>query len=174
MKKLIPFITPIVLAAFIYSTMPEIARAGDPPTTCAVAYSTDLQTWVDLPFVDLSTAVVNPVTGQKEIRVEVEVPYSVAMDTAMFFKSSSDNIKLKYLNTPIVVNGPQPLAIGCAGIIIAVMVIIVAGIIIYYLIKTCRRLLPPTPPPATNVTMNAISPFMIAYHDAPVGGLTIL
>jgi len=163
MKKLIPFITPIVLAAFIYATMPEVARAGDPPTTCAVAYSTDLQTWVDLPAVDLSTAVVNPVTGQKEIYIEVEVPYTAAMDTAMFFKSSSDNIKLNYLNTPIVVNGPQPQMIAaCAGIIIAVMIIVVAGIIIHYLIKTCRRLLPPTPPPATNITMNAISPFMIA------------
>ena len=139
MKKLIPFITPIVLSAFIYATTPSLSRAGDPPIT-QVSYSTNLQNWTDLPAVDLSTAKPNPVTGQLEIFVEVEVPYTPAMDTAMFFKSMSNSMSIQYLNTPL---APPPMMISAgAGIIIAILILVVGAIIVYYLIKTAKRLLP--------------------------------
>jgi hypothetical protein len=143
MKKLIPFVTPIVLIAFIYATIPYLSRAENPPTISQVAYSTDLQTWHDFPTVDLSTARANPVTGQLEIFVEIDLPYEPVMETMMFFKSISDTMTLQYLNLPIPPNKPvdfQAAVVSCnAGIIIGILIVVVGSIIIYYIIKACKR-----------------------------------
>jgi hypothetical protein len=105
--------------------------------------------------IDLSQAVTNSVSGQREIVVSIFVHTNAA--TAVFFEviNSTNNppIQVSIIPTnsisklnligPII---PQlvTLPAACAGIIIAIMVLIVSGIIIYILIKTCNRLLPPT------------------------------
>lgn len=131
-KKLVGVIT---LAAFLSAASPSRAA------TCAIAYSTDYKAWPVEITVDLSTAVVNPTTGVKEIHVDWQI---ADVGDMAFFKSSATNMTFQYIGAAIPSN--TQVVEACAGVIIGVLVLVVAGIVIYVLVKTCKKLLPPTPP----------------------------
>lgn len=99
-----------------------------------VSISSNGHLWFNVP-VDLSTAVYNPQTKQKEIYMTVDVP---AGQRVNFVRSPG------YLSQNIFFNPiPMPECPGC--VILGLMILIIGGIIIYILIRTCEKLLPPTP-----------------------------
>lgn len=95
-----------------------------------VSISSNNHLWYNVP-VDLSAAMVNLQTGQKEIHMTVELPPG---ETAKFVRSSGHHVE-NYSFIPFA----SPDCIGC--IILGCLVLIIGGIVIYILIQTCRHLL---------------------------------
>lgn len=177
MKKLIPFLTPLILSAFIYYTSQSVSHAGSSQTVnVSIQHSVDGKTFntlFTLP-VDLSTAKTNS-AGQLYIVVDPDnlpmgYQYEQAVDNVIIagngsvapvglFRGATGTTPV---NVEYVPNGvtPTPNVVVplCAGIIIGLIIIVVMGIIIYYLVKTCKKCL--NPPPRTNSEpISLVSPF---------------
>jgi len=165
MKRLIPYITPIVLAAFINAITPSVARAEATPKpsgniTINIAHATDVYgQWTNTPLdLNLANAVWNDKTQAWELQVEIDLGLPAtdeiqkSMEKSMFFKSDANIISSKYLGfvelAPKIYTGIHPMiTMGC-NVGVFIVIIVVGGVIIYCLYKTCKRLLPENPPPA--------------------------
>ena len=149
MKTLHRNLVPLVLAAFLTATVEWTCQAQYPETYSAfVQRSDNLTDWTTIAGIDLSTAVLNPYTGNREIHITIEVDETetgarmfhayatgeLPPPTIASYTVCSNSVPAAGLTTPIKCNG---------AVIIAVLVLVVAGIVIYVLIKTCKKLLGP-------------------------------
>lgn len=73
MKKLVPLITPLVIAAFLGMTCRQVSAGGAPVATNVAVFCVTSGQKVQMVNIDLSTATTNAVTGQLEIYQTVEI-----------------------------------------------------------------------------------------------------
>lgn len=73
MKKLIPLLTPLVIAAFLGMTCRQVSAGGAPVATNVAVFCVTSGQKVQMVNIDLSKATTNVVTGQLEIYQTVEI-----------------------------------------------------------------------------------------------------